>query len=100
EEFVDWLRESAVHVAEMLRIAQVHGALEQFQRWTQLSTQGSDEPENVVTLSHSEESAPSSSQAEERGAPGETASKRHPRGRLSLALAASVVGLALLGVWI
>ncbi len=40
--FVDWLRESALHVEEMLRIAQVHGALEQFQRWTSLS--GDDAP--------------------------------------------------------
>src|SRR6185312_13249445 len=36
--FVDWLRESALHVEEMLRVAQVHGALEQFQRWATLST--------------------------------------------------------------
>jgi transmembrane sensor len=36
-EFVDWLRESPVHVAEMLRIAQVHGALEHFERWTRIS---------------------------------------------------------------
>jgi transmembrane sensor len=35
--FVDWLRESALHVEEMLRIAQVHGALEQFQHWATLS---------------------------------------------------------------
>ncbi|MDB6156511.1 MAG: hypothetical protein JWO04_217, partial [Gammaproteobacteria bacterium] len=33
EQYVDWLRESAMHVAEMLRIAQVHGALEQFEQW-------------------------------------------------------------------
>jgi transmembrane sensor len=36
-EFVDWLRESPVHVAEMLRIAQVHGALERFEQWTRIS---------------------------------------------------------------
>ncbi|MBS0418368.1 MAG: FecR domain-containing protein [Proteobacteria bacterium] len=36
-EFVDWLRESPVHVAEMLRIAQVHAALDQFQHWTRIS---------------------------------------------------------------
>lgn len=39
--FVDWLRESALHVEEMLRVAQVHGALEQFQRWASLSTETS-----------------------------------------------------------
>ena len=41
--FVDWLRESALHVEEMLRVAQVHGALEQFQRWTTLSSSGAPE---------------------------------------------------------
>jgi transmembrane sensor len=50
EEFVDWLRESAVHVAEMLRVAQVHGALEQFQRWARISTDGSNEDANVIAL--------------------------------------------------
>lgn len=38
--FVDWLRESPLHVEEMLRVAQVHGALEQFQRWSGISTDG------------------------------------------------------------
>jgi transmembrane sensor len=49
EQFVDWLRESAVHVAEMLRVAKVHGALEQFQRWAHVSTDGADE-DNIVSL--------------------------------------------------
>ena len=93
EEFIDWLRESALHVAEMLRIAQVHGALEHFQKWTRLSTEGSDEPENVVPL------LPSPA-AEERGAPGETGLERHPRRGRVFALAASVACLALLGAWI
>src|ERR1700730_1415259 len=52
EEFVDWLRESAVHVAEMLRVAKVHGALEQFQRWANISTDGSD-ADNIVSLTES-----------------------------------------------
>jgi transmembrane sensor len=39
--FVDWLRESALHVEEMLRVAQVHGALEQFQGWAGLSSEAS-----------------------------------------------------------
>jgi transmembrane sensor len=49
EQFVDWLRESAVHVAEMLRVAKVHGALEQFQQWAHISTDGADE-NNIVSL--------------------------------------------------
>ena len=49
-EFVDWLRESPVHVAEMLRVARVHGALEQFERWAGISTQGAESDEAVVLL--------------------------------------------------
>lgn len=36
EQFVDWLRESVLHVAEMLRIAHLHGTLEQFDSWTRI----------------------------------------------------------------
>ena len=37
-EFVDWLRESPLHVEEMLRVAQVHGALERFSGWARIAT--------------------------------------------------------------
>src|SRR5882672_7007813 len=51
ERYVDWLRESAVHVAEMLRVAQVHGALAQFERWSEIPAGGSgDEGGTVVAL--------------------------------------------------
>lgn len=50
EAFVDWLRESAVHVAEMLRVAQVHGALEQFSEWARIATEGVSAGAEVVTL--------------------------------------------------
>jgi len=33
EKYVDWLRESSVHVAEMLRVSQMHDALVRFQAW-------------------------------------------------------------------
>lgn len=39
EQFVIWLRESPVHVSEMLRIAQVHNALAQFDRWANINTE-------------------------------------------------------------
>ncbi|MEJ1963799.1 MAG: FecR domain-containing protein [Gammaproteobacteria bacterium] len=45
EEFVDWLRESAVHVAEMLRMAEVHGALEHFGDWARIPV---DDPERAA----------------------------------------------------
>jgi ferric-dicitrate binding protein FerR (iron transport regulator) len=48
EAYVDWLRESSLHVAEMLRVAQVHGALAQFERWNQIPSSGSGEPQGTV----------------------------------------------------
>jgi transmembrane sensor len=48
EQFVDWLRESAVHVSEMLRVAQVHGALAQFERWAKIPTDGSSDASGTV----------------------------------------------------
>ena len=50
EQFVEWLRESHVHVAEMLRVAQIHGALERFQRWVHISTGPKTDADNVVQL--------------------------------------------------
>jgi transmembrane sensor len=50
EQFVEWLRESHVHVAEMLRVAQIHGALERFQRWVHISSGPKTDADNVVQL--------------------------------------------------
>lgn len=51
EQYVDWLRESPIHVAEMLRVAQVHGALEQFDRWAKIDTDSDDRNDgNVISL--------------------------------------------------
>jgi transmembrane sensor len=50
EQYVNWLRESPIHVAEMLRIAQVHGALKRFDRWAQIDTGSDGENDNVISL--------------------------------------------------
>lgn len=50
ERFVDWLRESPVHVAEFLRVAQVHSALEGFRDWGGIDTTGARAPEAAVDL--------------------------------------------------
>src|SRR5688572_26746322 len=50
-QYVDWLRESPLHVAEMLYMARVHGTLEQFDRWAQQPIDGPDsEGDAVVSL--------------------------------------------------
>ena len=49
-QFVEWLRESHIHVTEMLRIAQIHGELRRFEHWARLSTGPKTEEDNVVLL--------------------------------------------------
>jgi len=48
EQYVDWLRESSLHVVEMLRVAQIHGQLAQFKRWSEIPTDLSDDQEGEV----------------------------------------------------
>src|SRR5688572_2490457 len=51
EDFIDWLRDSQTNVAEMLRLAQVHGVLGQFRGWADISKyrSGADKA-NIVAL--------------------------------------------------
>jgi transmembrane sensor len=52
EQFVEWLRESPVHVTEMLHILRVHGALGQFDEWSSLPADAAaDEDTTVVQIS-------------------------------------------------
>jgi len=82
EAFVDWLRESAVHVAEMLRVAHVHGALDQFREWAFIATEGAATGAEVVVLPT-------------RVAPTAMRSKRVWFG----ALAASIAAIAIAATW-
>jgi ferric-dicitrate binding protein FerR (iron transport regulator) len=50
QQFVEWLRESYIHVTEMLRIAQIHGELKQFECWARISTGPKTDDDNVVQL--------------------------------------------------
>jgi transmembrane sensor len=49
EQFIDWLRESQLHVAEMLRVSQVHATLENVDFWGQISIEGSRPKGPTVT---------------------------------------------------
>jgi transmembrane sensor len=86
EQFVDWLRESAVHVAEMLRMAEVHGALERFHDWVRISTDDADAQAatNVVAFASAGEPTHHTPQA---------ASTPRRRWIAGLALAATVAAL-------
>lgn len=50
QQFVEWLRESYIHVTEMLRIARIHGELKQFEHWARISTGSKTAEDNVVQL--------------------------------------------------
>jgi transmembrane sensor len=86
--FVEWLRESYIHVTEILRIAQIHGELEQFEHWARLSTGPRTAEDNVVELRPSSEDSPLQVAGEERD-------PRHGKPLLMLfAVAATVVLMA------
>ena len=48
EAFVEWLRESPVHVSEMLRMGQLHAVLEEFQGWDQISSVGAEPADDSI----------------------------------------------------
>ena len=50
EQFVDWLRESPVNVAEMLWVSEANCALAHFERWSQMATSDVGDDDNVVSL--------------------------------------------------
>src|SRR5689334_4469657 len=50
ERFVEWLRESHVHVTEMLRVVQVHGALGEFDEWAALPEAAGGKSAEVIAL--------------------------------------------------
>lgn len=50
EQFVEWLRESHIHVAELLRLSQIHGALAHFGRWERIATGRKTEADDIVQL--------------------------------------------------
>ena len=92
EQFVDWLRESAVHVAEMLRMAEVHGALERFHEWVRVPTDDHVRaPTNVIPFASTVEPSDEAPQSRD------PVRSTRRRWTVGLALAATV---AVLGVFL
>ncbi len=87
EQLTQWLRESPLHVAELLHIAHVHDALERFRLWGEIETAGAMGDEANVT--------PLRPGADERS--GDPA--RPLRRRIS-ALAASLCAVAVALAWL
>jgi transmembrane sensor len=98
ERYTDWLRESPLHIAEMIRIARVQHALEGFEEWPDLPpyvpSPDADRPHvtdrNVVTLPTGVAASASPSDPDSRKARGPA--------RRRAALAAAVVSSCLIVV--
>jgi transmembrane sensor len=88
QQFTQWLRESPLHVAEMLHMAHVHDALGRFRHWDEVATGGArDTDDNVVELPVP--APPDSGRA-----------SRPQRGWRVFALAAGLCALAVGGGWL
>jgi transmembrane sensor len=62
-EFVDWLRESPLHVAEMLRLARLHRSLSRFSRWDEVASEllaDAEGASNIIPLACDIPQAPKS----------------------------------------
>src|SRR5690348_8757208 len=60
-EFVDWLRESPLHVAEMLRLASLHRSLGRFSRWDEVASElvtGGTDGGKIVPLTYDTPTTP------------------------------------------
>jgi transmembrane sensor len=91
ESFTEWLRESPLHVSELLRVAHVHDSLERFKLWSQVEVGAIDEqPDNVVLLRDDDERS-----SEQSANPPPEA-----RSRVRIwAMAAGTCAIAILGAW-
>jgi transmembrane sensor len=93
QQFVEWLRESHIHVTEMLRVAQIHGELKQFEHWARLSTGPKTAEDNVVQLPAPPGEGSAHSQGRPPGPPGP---RRRPRWREGSRLFASAAAVVLI----
>lgn len=103
ELFTQWLRESPLHVAEILRIAYVHDALERFKHWSEIEVGDAGEPHNVISIRETLDGPAESfterpHQAQESLGLDRTTTQRSPA-RLWV-IAASACLMAVLGGWL
>lgn len=99
EAFVEWLRESPLHVSEMLHVVQVDDALTHFERWTRISTEGSAQDDTVLEFARPRSLAPTNL-PESPVAPTLTGRGRRHRVWLAAGVAASSLLVVGLSVWL
>src|ERR1700742_5257916 len=66
EEFTRWLRESPLHLAELLHVAHVHDVLERFKLWEEIPLETPLENDNITSLPSSSNTARSGVAARDR----------------------------------
>jgi transmembrane sensor len=89
EQFVQWLRESYIHVTEMLRIAQIHGELKHFEHWARISTGPKTDEDKIVQLPGTPEEDSQGSQPHPPRSPPQA--RRMGHGLRLVAIAATVL---------
>jgi len=96
EAFVAWLRESPLHVSEMLRVVQLDDALGRFEHWDRISTEASGQNDTVLEFSGN-----GSLESSRQEGPATAAPTTPPRATLSrrwLAAGMAASSLLVLGV--
>lgn len=93
QQFVEWLRESHIHVTEMLRIAQIQGELKQFEHWARISTGPKTAKDNVVQLPKPPDEG---SQDPHAHPPGSSPPRRRSRGRKGTRFFAAAAAIVLI----
>lgn len=86
EAFTRWLRESPLNIAELLRVAHVHDALEHFKLWREVDLQAPASQDNVVSLS-------------DAAVPPRRRDERMTTGTLRWFVAASLLLVVFAGAW-
>jgi len=94
--FVEWLRESALHVAEMLHVLEAHDGLAHFKRWAHIDTAGweHDQTDDTVVELSTIASRPSASSDHH----GTLQEKKHWSKRASYLAGIAASSLLVLGV--
>jgi transmembrane sensor len=95
--YVEWLRESPLHVSEMLRMGQLHAVLDEFPDWDQIPDAGARKADDSVVPFDRRANGPQVSSFNQ--AVPQKAVYRSKRYRW-LGAAAAAVAVALIGVWL
>lgn len=93
EAFVDWLRDSPTNIAEMLRLAQVHRALDHFRDWSEIANEPGRDADIIPLPAQHRPGAPA---GEQQGAKRTRSASTLKR----LTLAATVAALALVSLFV